>query len=212
MSNPLSRKRQRYVPLSETRLKLLAGPLAQGRVVAARADIIREGDDPRGINVILAGWACRYRQLVDGRRQNASLFLPGDACDPHMFLLEPMDHTIGAVTPGLLGQNTGSALQAMTGRSLQLDRAFHHEALAAAAVQRERTVSLGCRTGNERLALCSVRCWRGRRRSVSQTQRAVRCQSRGAISRSRWARPACTSTARPKSCAAKVRLPCAVAV
>ncbi|UIY45524.1 cyclic nucleotide-binding domain-containing protein (plasmid) [Methylobacterium radiotolerans] len=82
MSNPLSRKRQRYVPLSETDLKLLAGPMAQGRVVAAREDVIREGDDPRGINVILDGWACRYRRLVDGRRQNASLLLPGDACDP----------------------------------------------------------------------------------------------------------------------------------
>jgi CRP-like cAMP-binding protein len=152
VSNLLARKLQRYVPLFEADLASLAEPLAQGRVVAARKDIISEGDDPRGINVILDGWACRYRQLVDGRRQITSLLLPGDTCDPHVFLLEQMDHTIGAITPILLGQITGSALQEMTARRPRLDLAFHREALASAAVQREWTVSLGCRTGIERLA------------------------------------------------------------
>jgi len=63
-----------------------------------------------------------------------------------------MDHTIGAITPVLLGQIPGATLQAMTARSPQLDLAFHREALATAAVQREWTISLGSRTGIERLA------------------------------------------------------------
>ena len=152
MPNPLARKLERYVYLSEADRVWLADPLTSGRQIAARADVIHEGDDPRAVNVILEGWACRYRQLRDGRRQIVGFLLPGDPCDPHVFLLDAMDHTIGAITPVLVGQISGAALQAMTARSPQLDLAFHREALATAAVQREWTVSLGCRTGIERLA------------------------------------------------------------
>ena len=63
-----------------------------------------------------------------------------------------MDHTIGAITPVLIGHISGTALQAARARSPQLDLAFHREALATAAMQREWTVSLGSRTGIERLA------------------------------------------------------------
>lgn len=152
MSHPLVRKLECYVRLSEADRLCLADAAGQGRMVAARTDIIHEGDDPRAVNVILDGWACRYRQFVNGRRQIVSFLLPGDPCDPHVFLLDEMDHTIGAITPVLLGQIPGAALQAMTARSPQLDLAFHREALTTAAVQREWTISLGSRTGIERLA------------------------------------------------------------
>ena len=152
MSNPLTLKLQRYVRLSDADQVWLTEIVGSGRMIAARTDIIHEGDDPRAVNVILDGWACRYRQLADGRRQIVAFLLPGDMCDPHVFLLDAMDHTIGAITPVLLGQIPGTALQAMMARSPTLDLAFHREALATAAVQREWTVSLGCRTGIERLA------------------------------------------------------------
>ncbi|MEL6064843.1 MULTISPECIES: Crp/Fnr family transcriptional regulator [unclassified Methylobacterium] len=152
MSNPLVRKLESYVPLSEADRLCLIDVVGPGRMVAARTDIIHEGDDPRAVSVILDGWACRYRQFINGRRQIVSFLLPGDPCDPHVFLLDEMDHTIGAITPVLLGQISGPALQAMTARSPQLDLAFHREALATAAVQREWTISLGSRTGIERLA------------------------------------------------------------
>lgn len=152
MSNPLARKLQCYVRLSELDLMWLDECLASGRMVSARADIIHEGDDPRAINVILDGWACHYKQLANGRRQIVGLLLPGDPCDPDVFLLNEMDHTIGAITPVLLSHISGTALQAATARSPRLDLAFRREALASAAIQREWTVSLGCRTGIERLA------------------------------------------------------------
>lgn len=152
MSNPLVRKLECYVRLPEADRLSLIDATGSGRMIAARTDIIHEGDDPRAVNVILDGWACRYRQFINGRRQIVSFLLPGDLCDPHTFLLDEMDHTIGAVTPVILGQISGPILQAMTARSPQLDRAFHREALATAAVQREWTISLGSRTGIERLA------------------------------------------------------------
>jgi CRP-like cAMP-binding protein len=150
--NPLVHKLDCYVRLTEADRLCLVDALGPGRLIAARTDIIHEGDDPRAINVILDGWACRYRQFANGRRQIVALLLPGDTCDPHVFLLDEMDHTIGAITPVLLGQITGAAFQDMTDRSPDLDLAFHRETLATAAVQREWTISLGSRTGIERLA------------------------------------------------------------
>ena len=41
-------------------------------------DIIHEGDKPEHVDLILSGWACRYKQLEDGRRQIISFFLPGE--------------------------------------------------------------------------------------------------------------------------------------
>jgi len=32
-------------------------------------DIFREDDKPRHVNLILEGWACRYKHLEDGRKQ-----------------------------------------------------------------------------------------------------------------------------------------------
>ncbi len=67
---------------------MLAEALEPARMVESRADIVEEGEDPRAVNVIQSGWACRYRQFEDGRRQIISLLLPGDCCDPHIVLLD----------------------------------------------------------------------------------------------------------------------------
>ena len=98
MHDPLAGKLSRYVPLSVADRMWLSEALGPARSIAARADIIGEGDDPHAVNVILEGWACRSRQLADGRRQIVSLLLPGDSCNPHIFLLDRMDHAISAVT------------------------------------------------------------------------------------------------------------------
>lgn len=152
MLNPFVRKLTALGRLSDADQVQLADAIGPTRQIAARTDVIHEGDDPRVVNIVLDGWACRYRQLADGRRQIVSLLLPGDPCDPHIFLLDRMDHAIGALTPVTLVQIPGAALQELTARRPALDDALHREALASAAIQREWTVSLGCRSGAERLA------------------------------------------------------------
>ena len=150
--NLLARKLQRYVPLSDADRIWLAEALGPARIIPARSDIIREGDDPKGVNVVVEGWACRYRQLRDGRRQIVSILLPGDLCDPHIFLLDRMDHTLGTITPVTLSQISGRALQDLSARSPVLDEAMIREGLATVAIQREWTVSLGRRSAIERIA------------------------------------------------------------
>jgi CRP-like cAMP-binding protein len=159
MRDPLACKLSRYMDLSDADRLWLSEALGPARTIPARADLIDEGDDPHAVNVILEGWACRSRQLADGRRQIVSLLLPGDPCDPHIFLLDEMDHAISALTPLVYAQISGPTMQQLTARSPTLDRAFHRETLSTAAIQREWAVSLGCRSGIERLAhlFCELR-------------------------------------------------------
>ncbi len=74
---------------------------ASRRVIDIRRgqDIISEGEDPRTVNLIVEGWACRYKTLEDGRRQILSFFVPGDLADLHVYVLKAMDHSIAAITP-----------------------------------------------------------------------------------------------------------------
>src|SRR5438067_12831623 len=61
------------------------------RFVDPRRDLISEGDRPRYVHLVLDGWACRYKQLPDGKRQIVSLFVPGDFCDVNGSTLKHMD-------------------------------------------------------------------------------------------------------------------------
>ena len=69
------------------------------RTVEARTDLIREGDAPNDVNLILEGFACRYKTVPDGSRQIMAYLVPGDFCDLHVFILKAMDHTIATLSP-----------------------------------------------------------------------------------------------------------------
>jgi CRP-like cAMP-binding protein len=50
----------------------------QPRIYRADSRILGEGVEITGAQAILSGWACRVRQLADGRRQIIEIVLPGD--------------------------------------------------------------------------------------------------------------------------------------
>jgi len=152
MDTPLAQKLSNFVGLSTADKALLGDVLESSRIVEPRVDIVEEGESPRAVNVILNGWACRYRQFEDGRRQIISLLLPGDCCDPHIPLLDRRDHAISALTQVSVARISSQSMAEITARSATLALAFHREALAGTAIQREWTVSLGRRSGAERLA------------------------------------------------------------
>jgi CRP-like cAMP-binding protein len=152
MDTLLARKLNCFVPFTAADRYQLTEAMEPTRTVEARADIVEEGEDPRSVHVVQSGWACRYRQFEDGRRQIISLLLPGDCCDPHIPLLDRRDHAIGALTQCGMSRIAGPVMQDLMARNATLDMAFHREALTTSAIQREWTVSLGRRSGAERLA------------------------------------------------------------
>lgn len=150
MVNPLVRKLENFVALSPEDRQALERAGQATRRLGPREDVIRDGDRPRHVNLILEGWACRYKQLEDGRRQVISIFLPGDLCDPHIFVLRRMDHSLGTLTPVVLAEIPEGTIRDLT-ESRNLAEALWWEMLVTTAIQREWTVSLGQRLATERL-------------------------------------------------------------
>jgi len=93
MANLLTRKLEAFAPLSEADRHLLDAVIREARDVGSREDLIREGDAPGDVRLILAGFACRYKRLAGGRRQIMAYLVPGDFCDLHVFILKQMDHS-----------------------------------------------------------------------------------------------------------------------
>lgn len=159
MPNPLIRKLENFTRLSpdeRTAITSLVGSRVRG--FGAVEDIIHEGEKPDALHLILAGWACCYKFLEDGRRQIIAFFLPGDICDPNTFILREMDHSIGTLTPATVASIAPDAFGQLTDGYPRVMQAFMWEALVTGAIQREWTVNLGQRDSSERVAhlLCEL--------------------------------------------------------
>lgn len=142
-----------FVRLSGHDREILATALSKRiRVLPPRHDIIREGDNPKFVNVILEGWAQRYKQLADGRRQILSFFIAGDLCDTNVFILRKMDHSLSTVTEVALAEISQAEFQEMMENSPRISQALWWSELVAVATQREWTTNIGQRTAYERIA------------------------------------------------------------
>lgn len=153
MGNPLAQRLNAFTKLSTSDREALDRIVAQTvREFASRRDLVREGDRPRCVYVVLEGWACRYKQLPDGRRQIVALFLPGDLFDANVFLLQEMDHSIGTITAVRVAEIGRAAFDALLLESPRIAQALAINDLVTVAVQREWTVDIGQRNAYERLA------------------------------------------------------------
>lgn len=138
---------------SETAIETMAA--SRVREMRAGDDIISEGDDPKSIHLLLEGWACRYKTLEDGRRQILGFFMPGDLADLHVYILNEMDHSIGALTPIRYATITPKEFEEISDGHPRLLRALWWESLLTASIQREWLVNAAQRTALEAVAhLC----------------------------------------------------------
>lgn len=118
----------------------------------ARQDMIREGDQPGPVFVILTGWACRYKILPNGTRQIMAFLLPGDACDLHIGLLAEMDHNLQALTPCEVALIPGDRMEMLLDDHPAIARAMYTSQLIDEGVLRAWIVSMGRRNSVERVA------------------------------------------------------------
>ncbi|TNC74759.1 Crp/Fnr family transcriptional regulator [Rubellimicrobium roseum] len=157
--NPFLRKLENYTRLSaEDRSAAVRLWSERPQRFRAKDDVVREGEDPRVVRLVIEGWACRYKYLEDGRRQVLGLFLPGDICDLNVFVLREMDHFIGAVTPLTMAQISRELFEEVTLAHPRLLQALWWDSLVGTAIQREWLMNLGSRTAFERIThlLCEV--------------------------------------------------------
>ena len=153
MAAHLTRKLEQFTRLSaddKEALERIAGLKVMR--LGPRDDLIREGDKPTHLNLILEGWACRYKVLEDGRRQITAFLVPGDMCDLRMFILKEMDHSLGALSPLTVAEIPSDAMLEVTHRSPRLSHALWWNSLVEEAIAREWITVVSQREALERMA------------------------------------------------------------
>lgn len=138
MTDLFLRKLETFAPLSAEEKRVL-GELAEGSVIErkAGADLIREGERPDHVHILLEGWAFRYKLLPDGGRQIMAYLIPGDLCDIHIFILKTMDHSIGLLSDARIGMIPEKTMVALLDEHPRIARALFWATLVDEAVLRE---------------------------------------------------------------------------
>jgi len=148
----LTLRLEAFTRLSQDDKAALAKLSKTSRVVPARRDLIREGERPQYVHLMVDGWACRYKTVPDGRRQVLAFFVPGDFCDLNVYVLREMDHSIAAITRLSVADISREEMDTLIAGRPRITQALSWESLVAAAIQREWTLNIGQRTAYERIA------------------------------------------------------------
>src|SRR5579862_4109811 len=74
----LVRRLSHLAELSPGDLALIESLAERTEEIPAGTELIREGEALDSPRLLMAGWACRFRTLPDGRRQIFEFILPGD--------------------------------------------------------------------------------------------------------------------------------------
>lgn len=133
-------------------LAMLASATASPKRYVGKTDLIREGDRPGPVFVMLEGWACRYKILPNGTRQIVGFMMPGDSCDLHVALLAAMDHSIQTITPALVARIDRGEMDSMMDRHPLIAKAMYISQLVDEGTLRAWITSMGRRTSLERVA------------------------------------------------------------
>ena len=132
----------------------------------ARQNIYRAGEAKEGVLVICDGWAVRFIQLPDGKRQILSVVLPGEVVCPASFLERQSTFSVQAVTSVRYRYFPFAEVRAR----LQSDPALFDIWFRLMAAEHgnadKRLVDLGQRTAQEKIAALIVHMM-------------VRCEQRG---------------------------------
>lgn len=152
MTNRFIDKLTSLAPLDDGDISALAAATAKSRSVPTRRDLIREGDRPGPVFVVLEGWACRYKILPTGTRQVLAYLMPGDSCDLHIGLLAEMDHNIQTITPARIATIDRAEMDRIVDRHPRIAKALYIAQLIDEGTMRAWITSMGRRTSIERVA------------------------------------------------------------
>lgn len=138
-------------------MALLALP-HQVRALPAGAHLVRDGERPDHVSILLSGFAHRYKLTGDGARQILSLHVPGEMVDLHNILLGAADHSAQTLTEADVAFVPRQAMAELALSRPGVARALWVDTLADAAIMREWVVNVGRRDSRARVAhlLCEL--------------------------------------------------------
>ena len=152
MANRLVEKLKGFADLSEAEVAALKAVTTRVRKFAARQDLIREGDRPGPVFVMLEGWAFRYKLLPDGNRQIMALLMPGDSSNLNVGMLAAMDHSIQAACSARVAMIPRAAMADLLKKHAGIAKALYLAQLCDEGTMRAWIVSMGRRGTVEQVA------------------------------------------------------------
>jgi CRP-like cAMP-binding protein len=150
--NPLIRKLEAFTSLSDADRAMLARISAEPRRIAPGSDLVREGDAPEGVFLVMKGMAFRHKLRANGARQIMAYLVPGDLCDLDVVLLSEMDHTITTLSACEVVRLAPETVADLLVNHPRIARGLRKAQLVDEATLREWLVNVGRRSASERLA------------------------------------------------------------
>jgi CRP-like cAMP-binding protein len=156
--NPLVRRLKTITSLSEDEKNAILALPARVADLHADADIVREGDRPSQCCLLVEGFLCRYKTVVDGKRQILAFYVPGDIPDLLSLHIDVMDHSLATLVPSKVAFIPHDALRRVIDQHSRIAGAFWRDTLIDAALFREWIVNVGSRDAYTRIGhlICEV--------------------------------------------------------
>ncbi|MGZ8297980.1 MAG: Crp/Fnr family transcriptional regulator, partial [Allosphingosinicella sp.] len=143
---------ERRSPLGQAdREALLALPHTT-RKLAAGAHIVRDGEVPAYVTLLLSGFAYRYKLTGDGARQIISLHCAAEFLDVQNSFLGIADHSAQMFTEGEIALIPAGVLEELALTRPGIARALWIDTLIDASIFREWVVNVGRRDSRARVA------------------------------------------------------------
>lgn len=158
----------------ESLTRLTAGEIRGLRAITGTRKRVRTGetiiDQARpvtGVALIEEGWAIRYRDLENGRRQIMDFVLPGDLCDPCVLIAERSDFAVAAITDLVYSVIAQTQLLDLVKQHPRIALLLWWDEAAEADRLRSHLAAVGRRSAYERVAQLLIELW-GRLKAIHQ--------------------------------------------
>ena len=157
-SHPLIRRLETFRVLPAIDRVALDEATRDVRSLPAHTALLREGDAPGAVRVLVEGFACRHKIVDDGKRQIVGFLLPGDICDAHVFTLSHTDHDVEVLTDAKVAVIPRDVMEGTLAARPAIARALLWSSLVNESISREWLANMGRRSPNKRIGhlLCEM--------------------------------------------------------
>ena len=157
-SHPLIRRLETFRALSTADRNVLIEAMRDVQSVAAHVDMLRAGDPPDVLRVLVEGFAGRYKIVDGGKRQIVGFLVPGDICDAHAFTLAHTDHNVAALADCKVATIRRDVMEAVLAAHPAIVRALLWSSLVEESISREWLANMGRRSPGKRIGhlLCEM--------------------------------------------------------
>ncbi len=137
-------------------LQSLTRPL---RKAQPHEDLITHGHASSTAVLLHQGWAIRHRALEDGRRQVLDFVIPGDFCDPSVFVTPVAGFSLTTITCCTWTPVSGSALLDLIAGSRRIGAMLWWLEAQEESLLRDHLFAIGRMNAQERLASLICELW-----------------------------------------------------